>query len=181
MDFQNAKLVCVSGTGEYVFSDVQDTVSGESICAYGPEYAFPIAGEGDYNNADVQPRPEAITDPENPPAGPSFPSLCPVRRTLTAVIRWWYGQSSGGDADVVAGRGAGSEERCGRDFRESSVGCEQCRWFVRERQGRQLRGKQQRQQQRRRRWQQIRRHPHDTSSWCERGRWSERRAEEMLR
>ena len=83
MDFQNAKLVCVSGTGEYVFSDVQDRVSGESICAYGPEYAFPIAGEGDYNNADVQPRPEAITDPENPPAGPSFPSLCPVRRTLT--------------------------------------------------------------------------------------------------
>ena len=83
MDYQNARLVCNTGVGEYIYSDVRDADELTTICAYGPEYAFPVPGTEDFDNANVLPRPEAITDPNNPGAGPLYPNLCPIRRTLT--------------------------------------------------------------------------------------------------
>ena len=48
---------CLVSTGQYGFSDVQDEDTGVSICASAPEYDFPIAGDDEYDNADVLPRP----------------------------------------------------------------------------------------------------------------------------
>ena len=87
MEYNNARLTCVPGSKkDYEYSDVRDQVSLDSICNYGPEYDFPVAGTEDFDNANVLPRPDAITDPEAPggEAGTApYPDLCPIRRTLT--------------------------------------------------------------------------------------------------
>ena len=82
MDYLNAVLLCITAAGEYVYSDVRSP-EGITICASAPEYDKPEAGTDDFDNANVLPRPDGITDPSVPAPGERFPSLCPVRRTLT--------------------------------------------------------------------------------------------------
>lgn len=82
MDYLNAVLLCITAAGEYVYSDVRSP-EGITLCASAPEYDKPEAGTDDFDNANVLPRPDGITDPSVPAPGERFPSLCPVRRTLT--------------------------------------------------------------------------------------------------
>ena len=62
-DYQNARWDCdfdqcgYPNPEEYGNSDVQDNDTDESICLFAPEFAFPVAGFDEYNDADVQPRP----------------------------------------------------------------------------------------------------------------------------
>ena len=55
-DYDNLVLSCAGDIGDYRFSDVQDEVTLESICAYAPDYESPISGIGDYGNAEIEPR-----------------------------------------------------------------------------------------------------------------------------
>ena len=65
-DYQNALLEC-SGQldlGDYTFSDVQDEVTLQSICDFAPDYQSPVAGTGDYQNAEIEPRYEIDSPPD---------------------------------------------------------------------------------------------------------------------
>ena len=54
--FENAGWQCVPGSGEYANADIQDSATADSICNYAPDYAFPVAANLEYDNADTQPR-----------------------------------------------------------------------------------------------------------------------------
>ena len=108
-DYQNAEWQCVDGPcsgriNDYYFSDVQDNDTDESICASAPAYDKPVAGTGDYENADVQPR-----------SGQGFPGwqiLCDMREwsleldapavDTTAVSEKWGNNIK----SIVAGGGS---------------------------------------------------------------------------
>lgn len=81
MDFQNARLICVTSEGEFSYSDVRDNDTFVTICADAPLYLNPVAGTAEFNNADVQPR--GLVNDGLDQAGPAYPVLCPVRRQLT--------------------------------------------------------------------------------------------------
>jgi hypothetical protein len=81
MDFQNARLICVTADGEFSYSDVRDNDTFVTICADAPLYLNPVAGTAEFNNADVQPR--GLVNDGLDQIGPVYPELCPVRRTLT--------------------------------------------------------------------------------------------------
>ena len=55
-DYDNLVLSCAGDIGDYRFSDVQDEVTLESICAYAPDYESPLSGVEDYDNAEIEPR-----------------------------------------------------------------------------------------------------------------------------
>lgn len=55
-EYDNALAECVGAAGDYRFSDVRDEVTLESICDFSPLFLQPIAGVGDYNEAELQPR-----------------------------------------------------------------------------------------------------------------------------
>lgn len=55
-DYQNALWECGSGSGEYGFSDAQDTITSISICEDAPDYEIPEAGTAEYDNANLLPR-----------------------------------------------------------------------------------------------------------------------------
>lgn len=55
-EYNNALTECVSGVGDYRFSDVRDEVSLESICDFPPAYLSPVAGTAEYDDADLTPR-----------------------------------------------------------------------------------------------------------------------------
>ena len=60
LEYLNAVWKCVSSSGEYQFSDAQDTVTLVSICADAPTYQKPAAGTDLYDNADLQPRSQPL-------------------------------------------------------------------------------------------------------------------------
>jgi len=55
-DFNNAFWRCVVSFGEYAFSDAQDIVSLDSVCADAPEYEAVVYDSDEYENANVLPR-----------------------------------------------------------------------------------------------------------------------------
>jgi hypothetical protein len=55
-DYDNALAQCVAAAGPYAFSDVRDEVTLESICDFPPLFLQPVAGTGEYNDAELQPR-----------------------------------------------------------------------------------------------------------------------------
>jgi hypothetical protein len=55
-EYQNAIADCVAYLGEYLYSDVQDEVTLQSICAFAPTYTQPAAGTTEYDNMDIAPR-----------------------------------------------------------------------------------------------------------------------------
>lgn len=55
-EYLNAVWECVDALGEYTFSDGQDVVTLKSICEDSPRYEIPEASDGEYDNADMQPR-----------------------------------------------------------------------------------------------------------------------------
>lgn len=55
-DYNNAVTECVSGAGDYRFSDVRDEVTLQSICDFAPTYESPAAGTAEYDDADLIPR-----------------------------------------------------------------------------------------------------------------------------
>lgn len=55
-DYDNAVASCVDRAFSLSVPDVVDGQTLESICDFAPTYEQPIAGVGDYNNADLQPR-----------------------------------------------------------------------------------------------------------------------------
>lgn len=66
VDYQNALLLCneeLDGT-DYQNSDVLDEVTLASICNSAPSYQPPVAGTGDYENADVSPRSDVNRPPD---------------------------------------------------------------------------------------------------------------------
>ena len=69
--YENAKAYCsIAGQGEYEYYDVIDSIYPgdipinpddpryDSMCEHPPLYEVPIAGIPDYDNADIQPRPD---------------------------------------------------------------------------------------------------------------------------
>jgi hypothetical protein len=55
-EYQNAIADCVAYLGEYLYSDIQDEVTLQSICKYAPTYIQPFAGTSEYDNMDIAPR-----------------------------------------------------------------------------------------------------------------------------
>jgi len=55
-DYNDALVQCLAAAGPYRFSDARDEVTLESICKYAPDYEKPVAGTGEYDDADLQPR-----------------------------------------------------------------------------------------------------------------------------
>ena len=56
VEYQNAIANCVAYLGEYLYSDIQDEVTLESICDFAPKFIQPVAGTAEYDNMDVVPR-----------------------------------------------------------------------------------------------------------------------------
>ena len=55
-EYNNALAECLAANGDYRFSDVQDEVTLASICDYAPNYLQPVAGTGEYDDAELEPR-----------------------------------------------------------------------------------------------------------------------------
>jgi len=55
-EYNNALAECVAAVGQYRFSDARDEATLESICGFAPEYASPVAGTTEYDDADLTPR-----------------------------------------------------------------------------------------------------------------------------
>lgn len=55
-EYENAISTCASYIGEYIYSDVQDEASLQSICAFAPSYSQPTAGTTEYDNMNLSPR-----------------------------------------------------------------------------------------------------------------------------
>jgi len=55
-EYNNALTKCVAAVGQYRFSDARDEATLESICDFAPEYASPVAGTDEYDDADLTPR-----------------------------------------------------------------------------------------------------------------------------
>lgn len=55
-EYDNAIVECVTGFGDYDFSDIRDEVTLASICDFPPDYLQPVAGSGEYDNAEISPR-----------------------------------------------------------------------------------------------------------------------------
>ena len=56
LEYQNAVWECVSEAGDYQFSDVEDSVTLETICDNPPDYERPDVGTDEFDNANVLPR-----------------------------------------------------------------------------------------------------------------------------
>lgn len=114
VDYQNAFWECYDGpcsgaTSDYWFSDIQDDATDESICEHEPTYDKPVAGTGDYNNADVQPR-----------VGAGFPGW-----QVIAGIREWNLELA---ADQVDTSGVG--EKFGTAVKSMVNGGGQMEYFI---------------------------------------------------
>jgi hypothetical protein len=55
-EYDNAIAECVAAAGEYRLSDVTDEVTLESICDFPPLYLQPVAGNTEYDDAELAPR-----------------------------------------------------------------------------------------------------------------------------
>jgi len=55
-EYDNAIAECVAAAGDYRFSDVRDEVTLDSICDFPPLYLQPVAGSGEYDDAELSPR-----------------------------------------------------------------------------------------------------------------------------
>jgi hypothetical protein len=55
-EYNDALAQCVAAFGDYRFSDARDEVTLESICKFAPDYEKPVAGTGEYDDADLTPR-----------------------------------------------------------------------------------------------------------------------------
>lgn len=55
-EYNNALTECVAAVGQYRFSDARDEATLESICDFAPEYASPVAGTTEYDDANLTPR-----------------------------------------------------------------------------------------------------------------------------
>lgn len=55
-EYDNAIAECVAAAGEYKLSDVTDEVTLESICDFPPLFLQPVAGNSEYDDAELQPR-----------------------------------------------------------------------------------------------------------------------------
>ena len=55
-EYNNALAKCLAAAGEYRFRDVTDEITLESICDHAPEYLSPVAGVGEYDDAELSPR-----------------------------------------------------------------------------------------------------------------------------
>jgi hypothetical protein len=55
-DYANALTKCLAAVGDYRFSDVRDEVTLASICDNAPDYLEPVAGNAEYDNAELSPR-----------------------------------------------------------------------------------------------------------------------------
>jgi len=55
-EYDNAIAECVAAVGEYRLSDVTDEVTLESICDFPPLYLQPVAGNTEYDDAELAPR-----------------------------------------------------------------------------------------------------------------------------
>ena len=115
-DYDNALLTCTAELGSYSNSDIFDEVTLASICASAPTYETPVAGTGDYNNADVQPRRLAAGFPWQYVCllrewslnldGPSVDTTCIAQKFGEAVKSV---VSGGGTIDFMIDRQSGSE------------------------------------------------------------------------
>lgn len=75
LDYSNAVWQCVKAKfGDYEFSDFRDSVTLVSICADPPLYQKPVAGTGEYDNANLLPR-----GANQGKAAPLWEVLCEVR------------------------------------------------------------------------------------------------------
>ena len=55
-EYNDALAQCVAAFGDYRFSDARDEATLESICKFAPDYEKPVAGTGEYDDADLTPR-----------------------------------------------------------------------------------------------------------------------------
>ena len=87
--YNNAVWRCFAELGDYVRSDVDDSVTLASICASAPLYETPVAETGEYNNANVLPRGRNQGEP--------YPS-----RQLVCDLRVWNLELSAPSVDTTA-------------------------------------------------------------------------------
>jgi hypothetical protein len=55
-EYDNAIAECIAAVGDYRFSDVRDEVTLESICDFPPLFLQPVAGDEEYDDAELSPR-----------------------------------------------------------------------------------------------------------------------------